>query len=549
MIAWCYGARGALWVVILSAILPYSELRHHPFVHDDHDLRGPGSLVADPDTSDAELWGADLFGRPGDLHGHSGYWRPLVLWSYRVEHELTGGSPRATAWLGHVVSIALHAGACVALWALLRALRVGDAGALLGAVLFAVHPVHAEAVAWLSARSEMLPPLFVWGALAVTLSAERPGGRHALLGVAACSAALLSKESAVLLVGLWAPIAIAAGRPWRQSLAVPAVALACVVVARLAVFPGGFDETAYAGPADAATRWRTWLSILPDQLRLVTWPGLDATPVHPVAEARSWGAPGVAAGGLLLTVGLVASWWAWARRHAVAILGLGVVVGTMVLVAPWVRFPTGYAVVAAPLYERYLYAAALGPVLAVAWWLRAWLERHRAAGLALVAAAAVGGGLVAAERARAWHDDGAFARAALAAAPESADLWNHLGYWHLGRFVGTGDGAAADAALAAFDEALVHDPGHRFARLNRFLVLRRADDERAATAADDLLRRFRDDPLVLDNVAGWHMEHERWAEAATLLRRELETGAALPGAAETLAFCIERLQAEAEDDS
>lgn len=498
--------------------------------------------MTDPGVDAADLWTADLFGRPDDLHGHSGFWRPLALWSFRIEHQLTGGSPRATAWLGHVVSLLLHAGACVALWALLRALRLGDAASLVGAVAFAVHPVHAEVVAWMSSRGESAPALFVWGAMAATLSAERPGARHALVGVVACVAALLCKESAALLVGLWAPVMLAAGRPWRESLVVPVVALGLVLAVRLAVFPGGVDPQAYTGPADAATRWRTWLSILPDQLRMAVWPGLASTPIHPVAEARTWDAPGVAAGAVLLAGGLVAAAWAWWRRHTVAVLGVGLVVGTMALVAPWTRVPTGYAEVAAPLYERHLYAAALGPILAVVWWLRAALERSRTATLVLVVAVAIGGGLVASQRALIWRNDGTYARAGLAAAPESAHLWNHLGYWHLSRFMTQADARDRDEALAAFEEALVHDPGHRFARLNRFLTQRRAGDVQAAGAADDLLRRYPDDALVLDNVAGWHLENERYAEAATLLQRELETGEALPGAAEALAFCIDRMQ-------
>ncbi len=545
VVAWLYGARGALWVIILSAIVPYSELRHHSFVHDDHDLRGPGSLVTDPAVDIPTLLSADLFGRPDQLHGHSGYWRPLVLWSFRVEHELTGGSVRATAWLGHMVNFILHALVCVALWCLLRALELPPPAALLAAVAFAVHPVHVEAVGWLVARSETLPPLFVWSAMAWTLAAKRAGGRHAALGVLACLAALLSKETAALLVGLWAPVMIASGRPWRQSVAVPAAALAVYATLRLSIFPGGVDPLGYAGPDDTLTRWLTWLSILPDQLRLSIWPGFESSPIHPVAEARGWGAPGVLAGALLLVAGLIASWWSWRRRHAVAILGVGAVVGTMVMVAPWARFPTGFAEVAAPLYERYLYVASLGPILALAWWLRHVLASRRIVALVVTLVVAVAGGLVVHERAETWQDDGTFARAALRAVPESPDLWNHLGYWHLSRFVATGSPTERDESLAAFDQAIAHDPQHRFARINRFLVLRRAnsDEDALAAAADDLLRRYADDALVLDNVAGWHMERERWPEAAALLKRELGTGFALPGAADALAYCIDQMQA------
>ncbi|HZE88326.1 MAG TPA: glycosyltransferase family 39 protein, partial [Verrucomicrobiae bacterium] len=128
----------------------------------------------------------------------------------------------------HAVNIVLHALASALAFLLLKRLTSSDAAALAGALLFAIHPVHTEAVTWISGDGEILAGLLL---MAAWLS--HASGRPAL-AAAGLALALLSKEGAAVfpalaLAGDYLATPHAAPR-WRSC-----AAYAGVVVAYLAV--------------------------------------------------------------------------------------------------------------------------------------------------------------------------------------------------------------------------------------------------------------------------------------------------------------------------
>ena len=136
-----------------------------------------------------------------------GHFWPVVYSTFWLEHKLWGFHP-----LGyHLVNVLLHFANCWLIWRLLRRLAVP--GAWLAAAVFAVHPVHVEAVVWVIARKDQLATLFcLVAALAWLRFAEAPrAGRYAG-AMGAFVAGLLSKTMAATL-----PAALLVARWWKQG--------------------------------------------------------------------------------------------------------------------------------------------------------------------------------------------------------------------------------------------------------------------------------------------------------------------------------------------
>ena len=156
------------------------------------------------------------------------FYRPLTYTTFWLEHKLWGFAPNGY----HVVNVLLHAANAALLWRILLALAVP--GAWLVAAVFAVHPLHAESVAWAIERKDVFSGLLYLACVATWLRflAVRESGatgpasqwRYGL-ALALLAAGMLAKNMVVTL-----PAALLILQWWRSG----SVTLADV--ARLAPF-------------------------------------------------------------------------------------------------------------------------------------------------------------------------------------------------------------------------------------------------------------------------------------------------------------------------
>lgn len=362
---------------------------------------------------------------PGRAYMHvvdaaHGYWRPLVTWTYALDAQLGGARPLAY----HATNVALHAAACVLLWRLLLALAVGEEPSLAGALVFAVHPALASAVAWVPGRNDALLGVLVFGAW-LAFARGRPVAHFACFALA-----LLTKETAVALPLVCAAHAAAAfPSPRRKAGWAYAVGWTALVVLRLLAHrPRGMHLTA------------SNLPLLLDGLGKLLLP-VHLVPIGDAADASPWlgAAAAVALGAAAMLVPGV-------RRRVVA---LGLAAYVLFLLPPLLA--TGSLV----LDER-LYVPAAGIVLVVAEILRALApERRTFAAFAAVAIAMLAIITLAFERS--FRDRRAFARDAVDGSPHSA-----LAHFCLGQseqLDGQDDRALADyrAALDLGSTEVVHN--------------------------------------------------------------------------------------------
>ena len=206
----------AALAVAAAAFLLYSPSLGYAFVYDDHvDVRQVDAVFV------PGAW-TDLF-----TSASARLYRPLKYLSYRLDYLVGGWSPAVF----HFSNLLAHAAVCALLVLLLHRRDRPIGPAALGGLWFALHPVHTEAVAWISGRANLLSAAFV---LLSVLAARRwadTGSRRALAGCfAAALAGAFSKEDALILPAVFLLLAVAAAPARRRWLAATGVAAAAAAL-------------------------------------------------------------------------------------------------------------------------------------------------------------------------------------------------------------------------------------------------------------------------------------------------------------------------------
>ena len=143
--------RALIFAVVLAAvtILAYQPAWHGGILWDD-----------EPHIGGPELRTLDGLRRIWFVPRTTQQYYPLLHTSYWLQQRLWGDS--TTGY--HIVNLLLHIGCVVLVLRILRRLRIP--GAELAVIIFALHPVNVETVAWIAERKNTLSGVF---ALAATL--------------------------------------------------------------------------------------------------------------------------------------------------------------------------------------------------------------------------------------------------------------------------------------------------------------------------------------------------------------------------------------------
>ncbi len=330
----------ALALVAVLATAVFSNSLKNGFAYDDQ-----GIVVQNPVVTDGDAWAA--LGEPywaGEA-GVGRLYRPVVQAAFASQWKAFDGDARGF----HIVNLALHAAVSV-LVGLLCGHLVGAMGgessgrrrviaSLVGGGLFAVHPVHVEAVSNVVGQAELWSAFGVLAAILVHIETREADFAPRLLGTLGIGAlfglAFGAKEIAVVLPILL--LLVEAGKPRegtrlfdRLVLQFPRILLlgavgAFLLVARYSVLGAlaGEDVTAVLAGLGPSERLAHVLPLWTEYVRLLVWPVSLAADYDPgvIFSASGPSAMQTAVGGVVLAGWVGGAVWLWSRSRATA-LGL-----------------------------------------------------------------------------------------------------------------------------------------------------------------------------------------------------------------------------------
>lgn len=533
--------RFIFWLALALTLLTYVGALRFEFVYDDL-----SQIVSNPHVQSwrfvpsyftEQVWGHLYPGQPGD------YYRPVFLLCLLLDHTLFGLRP--AGW--HATALLLHLLTTGLVYLLAGKLTRDRMAAAIAALFFGLHPVHIEAVAWVSAVAEPLMAAPMLGSFLCYLK-QRESPPHKRLWQAASLAlfvfAVLSKETALVLPAIIAayewlfplddgqPADSRSGLLMRIARAIgpfALVAAGCLAV-RFHVLKGFGRPT--EKPLSAVLL--TWPSLLWLYLKQLLWPfKISAFYETPWVHSPAMGnfvLPLLAVGCAVAAL----SYWAWRSR----------VVAFSVLWLAFTIFPPLWGVryfgESELAHDRYLYVPSIALALLLAVAIRKIQGGHaRLFGLPAVQVAAVAllacvFGAATASQSVYWANNLLLYSRGVQVAPRNVLAWDHLGTEWMAR-------NRLDVAIEMYQHAFEIDPNDwntNFALGVAYSSIGNLPPaERFLARACELRSGYANQYYYLGTV---RMQMGRLPEAETALRRALEIWPAGVGWHQTLGVVLER---------
>ncbi len=349
-------SRNILWFALLLTALVYAGTLTFGFVYDDQP-----QIVTNTTFSSWKLIPSLFFGHSWkfllpDWTGN--YYRPIFMTWLLANRMIFGLHPMP--W--HATTVLLHLLATALTFVVARQILRDGTQAAFVALLFGLHPIHIESVAWVSGVTDPLMAVFTLGAFAAWVKGQYEPERRLfwhLLAVVLYAAGCLSKETALFL-----PIAIVAydflfARDERNKKSFLSsvfhawplwIVAAAYLAARLAILRG----LVHSSGLSVSSNILTVPTIMWGYMRRLVWPVhmavfYDTPPVTSVLQWRFW-LPTLA----WIIAGVLA--WRIAKRSRVVAFSL---IWIFTFLSPAIvglpSFPLGEWI-----HDRYLYLPSFG---------------------------------------------------------------------------------------------------------------------------------------------------------------------------------------------
>jgi len=289
----------------------------------------------------------------------NGFYRPLPNLTFLLDRYIWGRQPFGF----HLTNIVFHVLSTITVFFLARVLLASFYAGLAAGLIFAVHPIHTEVVAWINGRNNVLSSLFYLISFYFYIRHRDTDSRKFYaVSLAALAASLFSKEYAVTLpflmllyeISYSSPFPVRKvflyklGRTWFGYFFI----FAGYAVIRSMVLSGGPPINLHL--QSLGIRLFNVPKILLAYIKLLILP-LNLNILHPVSFV--W--PSFSfrfLSPIIITVILLLLWWHTFRRSKAVFLGFGWIVVTLLPVLNIIPIPNVDSLVA----ERYLYLPSVG---------------------------------------------------------------------------------------------------------------------------------------------------------------------------------------------
>jgi tetratricopeptide (TPR) repeat protein len=455
-----------LLILVAVALLPYLASLRNGFVYDDFD-----QVLANPYLRNfhhlREIFTSSVWSFLGDFRGASNYYRPVMSLGYLFCYQLFG--PHALGF--HLANLLANVGVVLLVFLVTLRMFRSPAVALASACIFALHPIHSEAVDWIAAVTELELAFFYLLTFWFYLASARAAGKcSAPLQVAMGGSfvlALLSKEQALTLPLLAALYEHFFREDRAETTKVQKLRrygalwlLAAVYLVLRARYLGGLAPTLGWPGLGTEELVISALALIGRYGWKLMWPAeLCAYYLFPtdIAALYPWALGGAGALAICALAFVVLR-----KSHRQAAFGVVWFLATLAPVLN-VRWMTSN-----PFAERYLYLASVGFCWILGWagvqgwnWLSARGSRWR---VALPFAACLITPLCVyriVTRNRDWRDNLTFYTATLAVSPDAYYIHNNLGamYWMQGNIPAAEKEWRTALRLAPASEYALHNLG------------------------------------------------------------------------------------------
>jgi tetratricopeptide (TPR) repeat protein len=389
----------------------------------------------------------------------TGTWHPLTWLSHQLDVALWGMRPGGH----HLTSLLLHLGTALLLYLFLEGTTGRAFPSLVAALLFAVHPMHVESVAWVSERKDVLSALFfVASLLAWARHVRTPSAGRYLAALLLFAAGLMAKPMVVtlplvlLLLDRW-PLERREG--WgvllREKVPFLLLSLGAGIVTLVTQRQAQMVRSLRGIPPSERVANALWGYLL--YLGKAVWPS-NLSFFYPLPEEPP-SAGRIALAVLILTAATILVLLAARRRRAYLATGWGWFLVTLLPVIGLVQ--VGDQAIA----NRYTYLPYVGLFLLAAWGLEEAAVRRPLLRIAVLAAVAVLA-VVSFREVGHWRGTVPLMERALVVDPGNYVAHNNLG----SALFESGD---VEGALAHYRAALAKKPFHPNAHYNMGLALMR----------------------------------------------------------------------------